>query len=102
MASSTNACKKTSWSRRLQFATLMTAGAFLGPVGNAQASDNDASAINQRLLQKMDAMEQRIKSLEAKLKEKEASSAPAKSSTETTSKLKPQNKPNKIRDADAA
>ena len=102
MASSTNACTKATRLRRLHFAALMTAGAFLGPVGNAQASDNEASAINQQLLQKMDAMEQRIKSLEAKLKEKEASPAAPKSSTETTSSLKPQNKPNKVRDADAA
>jgi hypothetical protein len=102
MASSTNACTKATWLRRLHFAALMTAGAFLGSVGNAQADDNETAATNQQLLQKLDAMERRIKSLEAKLKEKEASPAPPKSSTELTSSLKPQNKPNKVRDTEAA
>jgi hypothetical protein len=101
MASSKNArAKITSW-RQLQFAALMTAGAFLGLVSSAQAADYETGATNQQLLQKMDAMEQRIKSLEAKLKEKEASPAPPKSSTEITSNLKPQNKANKIQSAAA-
>ena len=56
---------------------------------------------DQVLLKKMEAMEQRIKSLEAKLKEKEASSAPPRASTELTSNVKPQNKSNKIPDAAA-
>ena len=104
MGSSTNVSTKIAWSRRLQFATLVTAGALSGLPGNAQAGDNETGTVvvNQQLLQKLDAMERRIKSLEAKLKEKEASPALPKSSTELTSNLKSQNKPNKIHDASAA
>jgi hypothetical protein len=67
--------------------------------GLTPASTGDTT--NQVLLKKMEAMEQRIKSLEAKLKEKEASSAPPRSTTDITSNAKPQNKPNKIPDAAA-
>ena len=100
MALSTSACTKITWPGRSQLASLIAAGMLLGLSSTAKAGDNDNGAIvtNQQLLQKLDAMEQRIKSLEAKLKEKEASPAPPKSSTEITSNLKPQNKPNKIQD----
>jgi hypothetical protein len=67
--------------------------------GLTPASTGDTT--NQVLLKKMEAMEQRIKSLESKLKEKEASSAPPRSTTDITSNAKPQNKPNKIPDAAA-
>ncbi len=77
--------QKVTWSRRLQFAALMITGALLGLSGNAQAGDTDADTIvtNQRLLQKLDAMERRIKSLEAQLKQKDAYSSPKASVNST-------------------
>jgi hypothetical protein len=95
MASSTNACTKITCPRRLRFAALMMAGALLGLSGSAQAGDNETGAIvtNQQLLQKLDAMERRIRFLEAELKRKDASNSASKTSSkpEAQPAIKPSN-----------
>ncbi|HYA07389.1 MAG TPA: hypothetical protein VEF90_16000, partial [Xanthobacteraceae bacterium] len=64
-----------------------------GDAVSAQPAPNNVT--NRELLKKLDAMEQRIKSLEARLKQKDAPSSEPKESAATGSDAKARSKPNK-------
>ena len=71
-------------------ASLVSAGSKVAQAAdsNAQAQANSGDAINQALLKKIEALEQRIKSLEARDKQQSTTA-------DTTGSVKPQNKSGK-------
>jgi len=93
----------SSVSARFGVAALMAAGSFLGLGEQALAGDADTAQVtNQALLKKLDAMEQRIKSLEAQLKRKDAPASAPKASAEIAAGPKPPNAANRTRNASIA
>jgi hypothetical protein len=78
-------------------ASLVSAGSKVAQAAdsNAQAQANSGDAINQALLKKIEALEQRIKSLEARDKQQSTTA-------DTTGSVKPQNKSGKHDESPAA
>ena len=78
-------------------ASLVSAGSKVAQAAdsNAQAQANSGDAINQALLKKIEALEQRIKSLEARHKQQSTTA-------DTTGSVKPQNKSGKHDESSAA
>ena len=103
MALKTDLRRKSSARGGVSLAALMIGAALLGASKGALASDSNVdvtqpasgSVTNQALLKKIDAMEQRIKSLEAQVKQKDAPLAAPNGSAESTSNVKPPSKANR-------
>jgi hypothetical protein len=101
MVTNANGRRRQLGSRRLSVAPLAVAATVLGMSELALAGDGavdtpqaqSGNAANQVLLKKMDAMEQRIKSLEAQLKQKDAPPA-QKTPAAISSNGKPRSKAN--------
>ena len=88
---------------RCGFAVLIAGASLLALSGPTRAGDGDAAqAANQVLLKKLDAMEQRIKSLEAQLKRKDAPSPASKAAIDVAPNAKSPNAVSGIRGASVA
>ena len=107
MITTANGRRRQCMSRRWPMATL-TAAALLGMSEVALAGEGAAdttqagNSANQALMKKMDAMEQRIKSLEAQLKQKDAPPSRSKGAAEGPSEAKPRGKASRTLDLAAA
>jgi hypothetical protein len=109
MTTNTNQRRWQLMSGRLPMASLTVAAALLGlsevaPAGDSAADTTQAqsgNAASQALLKKMDAMEQRIRSLEAQLKQKDAPPRP-KAGAETAAEGKPRSKTSRTVDLAAS
>jgi hypothetical protein len=107
MATNANSRRRQLMSRRLPMAPLTVAATLLGMSGMALAGDAAETAqagngVGQALLKKMDAMEQRIKSLEAQLKQKDTPPPRPTSAAEIPSDGKPRSKASRTGDLAAA
>ena len=88
---------------RCGFAVLIAGASLLALSGPTRAGDGDAAqAANHVLLKKLDAMEQRIKSLEAQLKRKDAPSPASKAAIDVAPNAKSPNAVSGIRGASVA
>jgi hypothetical protein len=96
MGLNTNVWPKAAWPGRLPLAAMMTVATLLGMPESLLAGDDDAdvNVADQKLLQKVDAMEQRIRSVEAQLKQKDQT-AGLRPSTQLTPDSKLASKRNK-------
>jgi hypothetical protein len=110
MVTNANGRRGQLGSRRLSVAPLAVAATVLGMSELALAGDGavdtpqaqSGNAANQVLLKKMDAMEQRIKSLEAQLKQKDSPASGPKTPAAISSDGKPRSKASRTPDVAAA
>ena len=100
MTANTNRRRRQLMSGRLPMASLTVAATILGLLEVALAGDGAAdmtqapsgNAATQALLKKMDSMEQRIKSLETQLKQRDTPPSRTKAAVETPAEGKPRSK----------